>query len=1473
MRKKQKSPAAQREREFFFRSAPIRTLKRRKLIDCLVLLYGTSLLSMTSTSAFAGNITIPQLSGSAPVVVGTDALIVGSDNTDTSYSGTISMTGNGWDATYGTFSKIGSGTLTIDNATITGGESYIAGGALAQTSGNTSINYLSVGTGSQNTGALNISGGTLTFSTGLEVGAWGGTGMVTQTGGTVSVTAGCGDSAHCASFNIGNQGGSGSYNLTGGTLSLDDGIFDIGRNDNANPASHGTLNLSGTGQVIVSGGHLIVGDKETMTGGAVAGTGDIHQAGGTLSVDGTSNLYLSGSGDGSYQLDGGTLQIGGTSLHGSYNNLGGAYSFQLGGGSIQVIGSALDADLDATLLSVTTSVIDTNGLGADWSGVLSGSGALTKTGAGVLTLTGANSYSGMTTIASGTLALSGHGVISGSSGLIDNGNFDISAASSSIVLPNLSGSGNVNLGANTLAIGSDNSDSRFAGDMVGSGGLIKTGSGRLILDGNSNYAQGTEVQSGSLIIGSDDAHAAAAIAGNVIVDTNAVLGGHGSVGGDVGVLSGGHLAPGNSSGTLSIGGQLDLAQNSQLDFEFAPATSAAASSSPGESIAVAGDINANGAVLNISAPGGMGPGLYTLLSYGGELHESGNGLTLGNTPGGGYSIQLLTDDKRVDLLDTNGLALNFWNGNGQASSSQRGGGDGTWSVTSSNWTDADALTAGPMQPQPGFAILGGHAGHVAVDDGAGAVTVTGLQFASDGYHLDGDKLTLVSDAQNGNTIPVIRVGDGTAAGAAYIATIDSVLAGSSGLEKTDLGTLVLTGNNSYVGPTVLGGGTVSVSADANLGDAGNPLDFEGGTLQITGDTCRSTTRSIMWGSAGGGFDIVDADNTFSVAQDLVGSGSLHKSGDGTLILGGNNTYGGGTTVDAGILQGDSRSLQGGIVDNATVVFDQAVDGVYSGSLSGAGTLNKRGIGTLVVNGSNAFSGDTQVSEGTLIVGDDDHAHASLSGMVAVSSVATLGGIGRIGGLDLSGTLAPGNSIGTLSVDGNATFRTGSNYRIEVAPDGRNDRIAVGGTATILGGSALAIGSGEGWAARTEYTILTAAGGISGAFAAVDSNLAFLTPSLSYTANAVNMTLERNDISLASVAQTDNQRGVAGVIDGFDFGNHLYDAVVALDATAARQAFDQLSGEPYASTRTALIDDSRYVRDAIERHLLGLDNNSNGTQGSTGSGVTAWSSAWGHWGDHDSAGGAAGMSANGSGLLVGADLPLANGRLGVVAGHGQDSMQIADRNSSAHTTATQLGIYGAAAFGQVDLQGGLAYAWQHVTSTRQVAFGGYRDQLTGDYHAPVAQAFVEAGYRFEIAASQQLEPFAKMARVQLHTDAVNEAGGAAALNVAGSSSAVNTATLGLRDTLTLSTNGDIRAHGSIGWQQAWGDLVPAAGMRFASDSHAFDVTGVPVARHALAVDAGLSFRIARHAQVDASYVGQFASEARDQGARMSLKIDF
>jgi autotransporter-associated beta strand protein len=198
----------------------------------------------------------------------------------------------------------------------------------------------------------------------------------------------------------------------------------------------------------------------------------------------------------------------------------------------------------------------------------------------------------------------------------------------------------------------------------------------------------------------------------------------------------------------------------------------------------------------------MGPGLYRIFEYTGALDD--RGLAFGALPAPAYGAEsLLTLDTaaagQVNLLY--GTA-DFWTG-----------GSGIWDATTANWTDSGSATTRPWGGS--FAIFRGASGIVTINAGSGpdAVAFNGAQFASDGYTLAGNVIVATTDPS------IIRVGDGTGAGAAMTATITAEITGAGGLDKTDLGTLVLSGNNTYTGATRLKAGTTRLTDGGSISAA------------------------------------------------------------------------------------------------------------------------------------------------------------------------------------------------------------------------------------------------------------------------------------------------------------------------------------------------------------------------------------------------------------------------------------------------------------------------------------------------------------------------------------------------------------------------------------------------------------------------------------------------------------------------------
>ena len=200
-----------------------------------------------------------------------------------------------------------------------------------------------------------------------------------------------------------------------------------------------------------------------------------------------------------------------------------------------------------------------------------------------------------------------------------------------------------------------------------------------------------------------------------------------------------------------------------------------------------------------------------------------------------------------------------------------------------------------------------------------------------------------------------------------------VISGTGAVNQIGTGTTVLTGLNSYGGGTTISGGTLSVSVDNNLGLATGGLTFNGGVLQVTGTSFNGTSRAITWGAAGGGFDIANGVNSFTVGQTLAGSGPLSKLGAGSLILTANNSYAGGTTISGGTLMlgngGTSGGIVGDVTNDGTLAFNRSDAVTFAGVISGSGAVNQVGTGATVLTGDNSYAGGTTIAAGTLQLGD------------------------------------------------------------------------------------------------------------------------------------------------------------------------------------------------------------------------------------------------------------------------------------------------------------------------------------------------------------------------------------------------------------------------------------------------------------------------------------------------------------------------
>ncbi|KPN90654.1 autotransporter serine protease [Pseudomonas nunensis] len=565
-------------------------------------------------------------------------------------------------------------------------------------------------------------------------------------------------------------------------------------------------------------------------------------------------------------------------------------------------------------------------------------------------------------------------------------------------------------------------------------------------------------------------------------------------------------------------------------------------------------------------------------------------------------------------------------------------------------------------------------------------------------------------------------------------------------------------------------------------------------------------------------------------------------------------------VAAGASQQDQTDYAVGTARNTA-----AASRVYEGSLI------KSGAGRLMLTGDSTYRGPTTVNGGLLAV------NGSLTSAVTVNDSGILGGNGRIGALTAKsgGTVAPGNSIGTLQVAGDVVFERGSTYAVELSPTS-SDQIVAGGQAVIDGATvSLSLENSPTLLSAQQvqsllghqYDILQAGGGIQGQFGAVLPNYLFIGGSLDYAANSVQLNVERNATSFASVGQTPNQRSVASAVEGLGAGNPVYESLLlSASATSAQQAFQQLSGEIYPALGSVLINDSRYLRDAVGERL----NDAKGAQSN------GWIKALGAWGKTDDRHDTAGYTTSIGGLLAGVDGAVdEQTRIGLVAGYSDSSVNMGSgTHSSAQVDSYHLGAYAGHELGAWRLSAGGAYSWHRADVKRDLQYGDVSAKQKAKVDAATTQVFGEAAYRVNLQPLA-LEPFANLAYVHLDTEGFTEKGDAAALKSHGDTRDAVLSTLGLRalKTVNLSGQQQLDLSGSLGWQHNLSSVDSEQHLAFASGGTAFAVESSPLMRDAALVGAHASLALSRDIRLNLDYTGQLASREKSHGVGLSLNWQF
>ena len=385
----------------------------------------------------------------------------------------------------------------------------------------------------------------------------------------------------------GGLGGSGTINLAGTTPTITNNVTAT-----ITTILDGTAGLTknGTGELRLSGNNTYSGN--TVLGTAVTQVSNANALGSTAAgtiVNSGAQLRLSGGI--TFAAEALTINGPGTGItgatRGALSNQSGnnTYTGKITLGSNSAINarnanSALTLDVasgDAIELSTYTLSLNNDNATAvlNINDSINGSGGVTMDGAGGGTakLNAANTYTGTTTLKTGTLALGNVNALQNStletspSGFGGRALTFTAAGNSTYNLGGLSGDLAINNGGNTLSVGANNANTSTTGVLSGAGGLTKTGNGTLTLGNTQLYTGATTINLGTLLVNAGSTSASS----TVTVASGATLGGNGIVGGATTVN--GDLKPGNSPGLLTFSTSLTLGSTANTTMEITGANS------------------------------------------------------------------------------------------------------------------------------------------------------------------------------------------------------------------------------------------------------------------------------------------------------------------------------------------------------------------------------------------------------------------------------------------------------------------------------------------------------------------------------------------------------------------------------------------------------------------------------------------------------------------------------------------------------------------------------------------------------------------------------------------------------------------------------------------------------------------------------------------------------------------------------------
>ncbi|MEI6072621.1 MAG: autotransporter-associated beta strand repeat-containing protein, partial [Verrucomicrobiae bacterium] len=783
--------------------------------------------------------------------------------------------------------------------------------------------------------------------------------------------------------------------------------------------------IAGTGNIAVSNPGTITGAYGLTLGGAQNGSlaSIIGTGAGTLTKQDAGTWILSGANTytGTTTVTGGLLNLNVAEIAGTSGPLGNstaANSIVLQGGGLQFTSNnTYDYSGRLQLADASTGTINTNGQNVTFANAIGvGSlktGALTKSGSGTLTLNAANTYTGTTTVSGGTLKVGnatalGTGTASVTSGAALDLNGTVMTGTNGLTLngTGVNGSGalmNSSASAGTyaglIALGSASSIIAGSGNITLSHAGTISGAYGLTLGGSKNGSIASIIGTGAGTLTKQDGGIWTLTGANTYTGATTI---------SVGVLN---IQNATALGTTAAGTTVAVGAALQLQNSITVGAEALTLNGAG--------INNDGALRNISGTN-IWQGTVTLGSAARINSDSGSLTfnTAANSITGAFNLTL-------------GGA-----GNGTVGGTITIGagtltkdGAGIWTLSGANtYTGATTVNGGLLQLN--VAEIANTSGPLGKQLAAAANTIVlqggGLQFTSNNTNDYSGRLQL-ADGFTGTI-------DTNGQNVAFATAIGVGTLKSGALTKAGTGTLTLTGNNTYNGKTLVSAGTLALGA--NLALQNSAIDTSGAgniTLSVTtptfGGLIGSTDLTTVITS---GYSSVTAltlnpsagiSNSYSgvIAEGAAGM-TLTKSGAGTQILSGANTYNGTTTVSVGVLNIQNATALGTTANGTSVTSGAALQ-IQNNITVGAETLALNGTGIASNGALRNISGDN-IWQGTVTLGSAARINSdsgSLTFNTAANSITgtqnlTLGGAGNG---TIAGTIT--TSTGTLTKDGAGTW--------------------------------------------------------------------------------------------------------------------------------------------------------------------------------------------------------------------------------------------------------------------------------------------------------------------------------------------------------------------------------------------------------------------------------------------------------------------